>query len=99
MAENMNTDKIDVSYVAHLARMHLTEEERKLFQGQMEHILDYVDKIGELDLKGIEPTSHTKPVNNVFRDDVGKPGLDRSVVMDNAPESVDGQFTVPRIIE
>jgi aspartyl-tRNA(Asn)/glutamyl-tRNA(Gln) amidotransferase subunit C len=95
--DNKN-EKIDVSYVAHLARMHLTDEECGRFQAQMEQIVGYVRKINELDLDGIEPTSHTKPVDNVFREDVVKPGLDRDVVLENAPLSKDGQFTVPKII-
>lgn len=94
-----DTGKIDVSYVAHLARMHLTDEECELFQGQMEQIVGYMQKINELDLDGIEPASHTKPVNNVFREDTAKAGLERDVVMRNAPRSSDNQFIVPKIIE
>lgn len=92
-------EKIDVSYVSRLARMYLSEEERELFQGQLEQIVGYVRKINELDLTGIEPTSHTRPITNVFRQDTVKEGLNRDVVLDNAPESNDGQFTVPRIVE
>jgi aspartyl-tRNA(Asn)/glutamyl-tRNA(Gln) amidotransferase subunit C len=93
------TEKIDVSYVAHLARMHLTEEECSRFQEQMESIVGYVDKISELDLSDIEPTSHTMPVNNVLRADVRKESIDHDAVMENAPNNVDEQFAVPKIIE
>ncbi|OVE75901.1 asparaginyl/glutamyl-tRNA amidotransferase subunit C [bacterium E08(2017)] len=91
--------KIDVAYVAHLARMHVTDEECERLQGQMEQIVGYVEKIGELDLEGIEPTSHTKPVNNVFREDEKGESLDAQIAMDNAPLSGNDQFTVPKIIE
>ena len=94
-----SNDKIDVSYVANLARMHLSDEECELFQGQMEQVVGYMQKINELDLDGIEPTSHIKAVQNVFREDVCKEGLDRDVVLNNAPLSADGKFIVPKIIE
>ena len=93
------TDRIDVSYVAHLARLSLTEDEQRLFQEQLEHIVDYVRKIGELDVAGIEPTSHAHPVHNVYREDTVRPGLDSDQVLENGPEVADNQFIVPRIVE
>lgn len=95
----MDTDKIDVAYVARLARLYLTDEECAEFQGQLEQIVGYVRKIGDLDLGGIEPTSHAHLVQNVFRSDDARPGLDHDGVMENAPACSDGQFSVPRIIE
>ena len=65
------TDKIDVAYVARLARLHLSDEEIRTFQPQLEQIVGYIRKISELDLTGIEPTSHAHRVENVFRRDVG----------------------------
>lgn len=94
-----DTKKIDVSYVAHLARLHLTEEERELFQQQLEEIVGYVEKISTLDTEGIEPTSHARAVQNVFREDVVRPGLRHEDVLDNAPVSANGQFIVPKIVE
>ena len=90
---------MDVAYVAHLARMILTESETKTFQGQLDHIVGYVEKIGEIDVSNVEPMSHVSVVQNVFRDDVVKEGLDRDVVMANAPVKVDNQFQVPKIVE
>ena len=92
-------DKIDVAYVANLARLHLTEAETETFQGQLEQIVSYVHKIDDLDLSGIEPTSHARSVQNVFRADIIRPSLDHEEVMANAPQSSSGQFTVPKIIE
>ena len=90
---------IDVARVAHLARLYLTEEERQTFQGQLEQIVAYVNKINRLDLTGIEPTSHAHLVRNVFRRDEVNPGLAHDEVMHNAPASSRGQFAVPKIVE
>ncbi len=91
--------RLDVAYVAHLARLHITDEEVALFQPQMEQIVHYVEQINELDVGNVEPTSHAVAVLNVFREDVPRPGLDHEQVMRNAPGVVNGLFAVPRIIE
>lgn len=98
-SDKKSTDKIDVAYVAHLARLYLTEEEVRTFQGQLDHIVGYVKKIDELDLTNVEPTSHAVTVQNVFREDVVKPGLAVEQVMANAPVKVGDQFQVPKIVE
>ena len=95
----MAQNRIDVAYVANLARLELDPATAALFQRQMETIVDYVRKIGELDLTGIEPTSHGQPVYNVFREDVERPGLDRERVLANAPARLGDEFKVPRIVE
>ena len=95
----MSDEKIDVRYVANLARIELSDDEVKTFQNQLEDVVGYIEKIGELDVDGIEPTSHTHPVMNVFRKDELKPSLDREDVLANAPEEVDSQFKVPKILE
>jgi aspartyl-tRNA(Asn)/glutamyl-tRNA(Gln) amidotransferase subunit C len=92
-------EKIDVTYVAHLARIALAPGEQELFQQQLEHILDHVKKLNELDVSGIEPMAHAIPVKNSFREDVVKPCLDHDAVMNNAPEARHDQFFVPRILE
>jgi len=95
----VDVDKVDVAYVARLARLYLTDEEVKTFQDQMEHVVGYVKKINELDLSGVEPTSHAVAVQNVLREDVVKEGLPRDVVLANAPATVSDQFQVPKIVE
>ena len=92
-------DKIDVAYVAHLARLHLTDEEIRTFQGQIGQIVDYVRQLNRLDLGGIEPTSHAVPIQNVFRRDEVKPSLSREEALANAPERSEDQFVVPKIVE
>lgn len=91
--------KIDVAYVANLARLRLTDAEIATFQVQLNRIVEYMTKIRELDLSGIEPTSHAVSVQNVFREDAVKPGFDREKALGNAPACVNGQFQVPKIIE
>ena len=93
------TPEIDVAYVANLARLDLSAESRALFQRQLGTIVDYVRQIGELDLEGIEPTSHGQPIYNVFREDVERPSLDRERVLANAPARTGDEFKVPRIVE
>ncbi len=92
-------EKIDVAYVAHLARISLTRDEQGMFQKQLEHILDHVRKLNELDVEGIEPMAHAIPVKNRFREDVPVPGVDHEIAMQNAPQQRHGQFFVPRILE
>jgi len=94
-----STDSIDVAYVANLARVDLSEEERRKFQGQLEHIVEYVKKMSQLDLDKVEPTSHAVDLCNVFRPDTRAPGLDRETAIGNAPSTLHGQFRVPQIIE
>ncbi len=90
---------IDTAYVAHLARMYVSDEESACFQPQLEQVVDYVAKLQELDVSDIEPTSHAQPLANVFREDGVREGLTNDQAMANAPESVEGQFLVPKIVE
>jgi len=91
--------RLDVGYVAHLARLYLTDEEIDHFQPQMEQIVSYVDQINALDVSGVEPTSHAVAVTNVLREDKSRPGLDHDRVMANAPKEANGLFVVPKIVE
>jgi aspartyl-tRNA(Asn)/glutamyl-tRNA(Gln) amidotransferase subunit C len=91
---------IDVKYVAHLARMHLSDQEVATFQAQLDQVLVYVQALGELNLDHVEPTAHAVPVHNVFREDVVTSAADtHEAVMANAPQHRQGLFVVPRIIE
>jgi aspartyl-tRNA(Asn)/glutamyl-tRNA(Gln) amidotransferase subunit C len=90
---------MDVSYIANLARIHLTDEETKLFQGQLDQVLTYVEQLGELDVSNVEPTAHAMPLVNVLRDDTPRASLDNETVTANAPAARDGQILVPKINE
>ncbi len=90
---------MDVGYVAKLACVDLTDEETRLFQGQLDQILHYVEQLNELDVKDVEPTAHAIPIYNVLRKDELGTSLNHNDVMANAPASTDGQIRVPKIID
>ncbi|HUJ11503.1 MAG TPA: Asp-tRNA(Asn)/Glu-tRNA(Gln) amidotransferase subunit GatC [Verrucomicrobiae bacterium] len=91
--------KIDVSYVAHLARMHLTEAEKEKISAQLKDILAYVAKLNELDVSNVQPTAHATPLSNIFRKDEVRPSIDQTKILANAPEEARGLFIVPKIVE
>ena len=86
-------------YVGILAKLELSGEEKEQAKKDMESMLDYVDKLNELDTDGVEPMSHVFPVNNVFREDIVINGDDREEILKNAPERKDGAFVVPKTVE
>jgi aspartyl-tRNA(Asn)/glutamyl-tRNA(Gln) amidotransferase subunit C len=90
---------MDVGYVAHLARIDLTDEETALFQGQLDQVLHYVEQLNELDVSEVEPTAHAIPVYNILRRDELGESLGHGDVIANAPASTDGQIRVPKIID
>ncbi len=94
----MKITKKDVEHVARLARIKLTEEEKKKFTKQLDQILKYMDKLNELDTSKVEPTSHVLPLKNVMRKDKVKPSLPRDEVLENVPDKARGHFKVPKII-
>ena len=95
----MAETKIDVAYVSNLARLELTDEEKAVFQPQLEGIVKYVEKISEVDVAGIEPMMHGRPLVNAFREDVVRPSLDREAALRNAPARVGDEFLLPKIVE
>lgn len=97
MSEDTNT--FDISYVAHLARMHLTDAEKEKISAQLKDILAYVAKLNELDVSNVEPTAHATPLSNVLRKDEVRPCIDREKVLKNAPEQARDLFIVPKIVE
>ncbi|MBZ4686690.1 MAG: glutamyl-tRNA(Gln) amidotransferase, subunit [Clostridiales bacterium] len=94
----MRITKKDVEHVALLSRLDLTEEEKEAYTKQLNSIIDYMNKINELDTEGVEPTAHVLPIYNVMREDEVGESLDREKVLENAPEKENGQFKVPRIV-
>lgn len=92
-------DKMDVSDVAHLARINLSPAETVLFQGQLEQVLQYVAQLDELDVSQVEPTAHAFPIFNVLRPDTTGPSLNHADVMANAPATTHGEIRVPKIID
>ena len=85
-----------IEYVGILAKLELSESEKEQAKKDMGRMLDYIDKLGELDTEGVEPMSHVFPVQNVFREDVITNSDIRGQLLANAPEQKDGMFMVPK---
>jgi len=88
-------DREQVLHVARLARLRLSDQEVEKMAGELSGILEHVDRIGSLDLEGVEPTSHVVALENVWRADEPRPSLPQAVALANAPEPQDGAFRVP----
>jgi aspartyl-tRNA(Asn)/glutamyl-tRNA(Gln) amidotransferase subunit C len=95
-AQNLTPDA--VKRVAKLARLSLDEAAVSRLTGQLGSILDYVNKIGEVDVTGVEPLAHALPVHNVLREDVPGPALPLDKVLQNAPDAEAPFFKVPKVI-
>ena len=91
--------QIDLRYVAGLARLELTEEDIATFEPQLEDILRYVKKLGEIDVSGIEPTAHANPVLNVMRPDESRPSMAAEQALANGPKRSRDQFVVPKVVD
>ena len=88
----------EVAHLAKLARLAVSEDERGLFAGQLDVILQSVATVGDIATADIPPTSHAVPLTNVFREDVVRPSLGQQQALSGAPEAEDGRFRVPRIL-
>ena len=88
-------DREQVLHVARLARLELSDDEVGRMATELSKILDHIEKIGELDLEGVPPTSHVVDVTNVLRADVPVPSFPREVILAAAPEPLEGGFGVP----
>ena len=88
-------DRDQVLHVARLARLHLSDQELERMPGELSKILDHVEKMDELDLDGVEPTSHVVDLTNVLREDVPRPCLPHERALAGAPDVADGGFRVP----
>ena len=95
----MSVTKKDVESVATLARLSFTDEEKDDMTGVLNNILQYFDKLSELDTKGVEPLTHILPLQNVMREDVVKESFDQDTALANAPKHDRGHFVIPKVIE
>ncbi len=89
----------EVRKIAHLARLAVTDEEARELAGEMDAILNYVDKLSELDTEGIAPTAHALEMVNAFREDEAVPGFGAEKAVSGAPEREGDLYLVPRVIE
>jgi aspartyl-tRNA(Asn)/glutamyl-tRNA(Gln) amidotransferase subunit C len=88
-----------VETIANLARLELSPDEKERMSLQLSAILDYVNRLQELDTGGIPPTSSVLPPRSVLRPDEARPGLERDILLRNAPDIEAGQFRVPPVLE
>ncbi len=88
----------DVEYVASLAKLSFTEEEKRTLTAQLNEILKYMEQLNKLDTSHVEPLSHVIGLSNVFREDILRPGLTREETLQNAPARTDKFFKVPKVI-
>lgn len=97
MANKINDETIE--YVGILAKLELSTEEKEQAKKDMNSMLDYIDKLNELDTANVEPMSHVFSIHNVFREDQVENGDKREQILANAPEQKDSMFKVPKTVE
>ena len=97
MAHVIDDDTIE--YVGILAKLELSGSEKEQAKKDMKSMLNYIDKLNELDTKEVEPMSHIFPVTNVFREDEVTNKDTREALLENAPQEKDGMFVVPKTFE
>lgn len=90
---------IDIDYVAGLARLALTPDEKAAFARQLGDVLGYIEKLQSVDVSGVDPTAHAFDVHNVWAEDVPAPALPVGDVLRNAPASRDNMIAVPKVVE
>jgi aspartyl-tRNA(Asn)/glutamyl-tRNA(Gln) amidotransferase subunit C len=95
----MDTTKFDVRYMAELARIKLEPAEIGTFESQLGHVLEHVEKLNQLDVSEVEPTAHSFPIYNIFREDKTRPSLEREAALANAPRQAQGLFIVTKVVE
>ena len=93
----LTTEQVEA--IANLARLELSSVEKERMRLQLSDILDYVNRLQELDTGGIPPTSSVLPPRSVLRPDEARPGLERETLLHNASETEAGQFRVPAVLE
>ena len=89
----------EVEHIALLSRLELSDTERERAASELSQIIGYFEALSELDTESVEPTMHALPIENVLRADEVSAGLSREAALQNAPESADGMFQVPRVVE
>jgi len=93
----MQISKETVFHTGLLARLNLSDAELELYSAQLEKILEYIEKLKELDVKDIPPTFHALSLKNVLREDEVKPSLTTEEALKNAPDKKDNFFSVPKV--
>ena len=95
----MKISKDEIEKIAHLARLDIDDPLKETLSGQLSHILDYIDKLKDVDVEGVAPSSGAAFLNNVFREDILVPSPGPDVTLFNAPERDEDFYTVPRVVK
>jgi aspartyl-tRNA(Asn)/glutamyl-tRNA(Gln) amidotransferase subunit C len=95
----MTITRAEVAHVARLARLGLTDDEMERLASELDHILDAMQELRELDTSAIPPTAQVIPLQNVMREDIPRPSWPVDDILENAPQTRDGQFLVPPVLE
>ena len=95
----MKVDKKEVEHIAVLARIELSEEEKELYSEQLSTILEFFDRLKEVDTENVSPTSHVVDLVNAYRPDQVRPSLGVEAVLENAPDRANRFFRVPKILD
>ena len=95
----MESPRIDVAYIARLAKLELSEEETALLTEDLNQVLGYVAQLEEWDTESVEPMYHPLPTYDAVRADIPSESLSNEAAIANAPAAEDGQFRVPKVVE
>ena len=95
----MSISKSEVEYIANLARLKFTEEEKEQLTEQMTGIIDFANKVSQIDTSAVDPTNHVLDIKNVFRKDEVVESYERNELLKNAPSSEAGCILVPKVVE
>mgnify|MGYP006304928905 CR=1 FL=1 len=90
---------MDIEYVAHIARVSLSDEEKSRFASQLKDVLEHFKKLQQVDVDGVEPIAHPFDLNNVWREDDPGETWGPDIALKNAPAQRDGQVVVPKVVE
>jgi aspartyl-tRNA(Asn)/glutamyl-tRNA(Gln) amidotransferase subunit C len=89
----------NLDYLAQLARLALTPEEKATFAAQLGDVLHHIERLAEVDVTGVEPTAHAFPVENVWDADIPRAGLSVTDALRNAPAQRENMISVPKVVE
>ncbi len=95
----MKITEKEVEYVAKLARLYVSDEEKAKLTKDMSAIIEFADTLSKINTEGVAPAAHSIPVQNVFREDTVKDSYKRDDILKNAPEKEAGCFSVPKVVE
>ncbi len=95
----MKLDRATVEHIANLAKLDLTDDEIERYAEQLSAILDYAERLNEVDTSAIPPTASVLPLRSVLRPDEARESLPRDVALSNAADTAEGQFSVEAVLD